>query len=822
MILYLLNHNEKIEASLNTDVYGINLNSKIAEGDDDTGRLSKVWSETLSFQVPSINATAALLETGKKVVAVMEDGQMKMFTIYAKSEETKGNIHLTSIEAFNSAIWELYKTVSREDYEWASPAPHLVFQNIFNNTTWTIQSIDLPYQSYDGSFSISRGSSKQSSIDEALTLFKCEIEAWVEIDPNTNEFLKYVRIVEKLGENKRLRFEYRHNITGLSRHQLDTDFFTRLYVYGGTAEGADEPTTLAPVNNGVEYITDYEANDKWNAGNKVVEGLITNDKITNSTALLAWAQEQMKFYNHPKFQYTVDIALFEEKPNLGDTVVVVDFEMDPVLTVEARVVEVNLGHEESVVLGEFTTVEAKAPDSLAALNAAINEVKNRVDELGNPIIQANNPPQTPQEGDLWLDTSIAPNKIYRWDGAFWVATSEAQEDQIKVQMDEPAEKTDGLLWLVENELLRWDEAVDLWLPVGRSEEEIITAVAQSEQFQNMFSAKADAVELDKYAVAEEINAELAAAEQARIDAQIITDNRIQGAYEDIGSIEAKITALPGEINASFTSNALGVNLIRNSIGFADGYRFSRTEDGTAIKTRMIDFWETQEDLAPLDKWENTSTNRIDGYGSAWTAMDGTQAQILQQVSGLNIGEKYTLSGLFKKTTTTTDHALVRLYRFDSATETYVQFGAAIGIGPNDTQGVQDFRFSKQVFEAPDTSIYIQVDIANAVEQDCEITALMLNTGATEQAWTKHSEEQYSTGIIININGIRVQSGQNYTQMTPNDFSGYVLEGIDERPRRIFSLDGDQTFTANLVAEDSIKMGLIRVSRTSKGWSFKKG
>ena len=434
-------------------------------------------------------------------------------------------------------------------------------------------------------------------------------------------------------------------------------------------------------------------------------------------------------------------------------------------------------------------------------------------------------PQNPRLNQLWLDTSINPNVLNRWDGTYWVSTQYIPENEIKVSDTEPTDKVDGLLWLstTANELLRWDAATSQWLPASGDVNNIVEAVITSQAMQTMFSQKANTEALVLYETKTAVDEKLGEARIERENAEQVINGRIQAAEGDIGAIETKLLALPNEIIAQFSTDAAGINLIKNSIGFANTWKFTEVSSGVFQRERMLDFWQygtttaTGSDLATQAQYNNLDSNESIEYGSVWTAIDGSVlGRAFQQVSGLHIGEKYTISGLFKKDTSSgTARATVKIYRYNVSTSTFTQMGTAIG-ATSSTGG--NFGFASMTFEALDSSVYIQIEVLNPVEQQCEIAQLMLNKGELPYSWTKHSEEVYSTGIHFNLNGIRVQSDQNFTQMTPTDFSGFVMEDGNSA-RRIFTLNGDITEVANLKSEDSIVMGNVRIVQSSTGWSF---
>ncbi|WP_413491325.1 phage tail spike protein [Brochothrix thermosphacta] len=386
---YILNSNEKIAGVLNNDgkscpFYDDHHENSIAESSSrDDGKLAKIWSETLSLSVPYGYDETDLLERGTQILFKDSNDLYKLFTIYEVTDEINGETHRKSIEAFNSCIWKMSHT-QIDSKKWKSANSINIFSYIFERSGWTLDGFNDFFAGAVKSYEVTEGTS-QAALDEALKEFDVEVVAYAVINDG-NIIAKHVQLVERLGEETGERFEYRHNLKGAIRKESETDFYTKLYVKGGNHNNGVQATITAVnkvknkrtgVYEYLPYIVDDVANDEYNTGKDYLEGTIVNSSIANESGLLAWGKEQMKYYNHPKFEYTVDVALLAERPQIGDKIVVVDFEMSPTMTVTARVVSTNysLADEtsDSVVLGEFTTLRVITPSLIWQLQADANQ-----------------------------------------------------------------------------------------------------------------------------------------------------------------------------------------------------------------------------------------------------------------------------------------------------------------------------------------------------------------------------------------------------------------------------------------------------------------
>lgn len=524
------------------------------------------------------------------------------------------------------------------------------------------------------------------------------------------------------------------------------------------------------------------------------------------------------------------------------------------------------------------------------------------------------PPDNPQLNQLWLDTSTEPSSLNYWDGTRWVSTRYNPKGEVTVSGVEPdlVDRYHDMLWLDTsiNILKRWDSITSTWVNSERSIDSIALEVREHQSFANIFSKTAE------------------------------LDSQLAGVLTDVGAITQKVEQIEGETILGYASGIGGINLIRNSIGWANGWhvyddkgpkgvsytgggyawiKFADTATGVGMtdlpdgktyigiaygrddinesedpsvytwttfrstagvwnptnstytwikfadaptipgqapstgisntpegkpffgfasnkttstksnvysnytwydmstievrKKKRIDFWDYYL-TAPMNTYTNKSTydsllsNEVEGYGSAWTANSfGSAAQL---ITGLRTDKEHTLSAAFKIPTAGSGIG-ANIFLFTES--------GVIVAHLSRSEATNGFLTLSTTFTPTEPTLYIVISINSNVPQQCEVTSIMLNEGSTYMGWSKHSEEIYSTNIFFNINGIKVQSGANFTQMTPTDFSGYVLEGANQDPRKVFSLNGDTTQVANLKAEDSIEMGKVRIENNENGWVF---
>lgn len=341
----------------------------------------RVYSETISLKVPSQYPEAELLERGNHLLIEDSKGRYKLFAIEETSESINGNSHLKSVDvAYNAFITDMRNYTYIEEPKTFSPATTTdIIKFICAGAGWNYGELTELYHGSAKTFEVLEGNAL-SSLDSFTTQFGIDIEAYVEV---VNGKIKDKIVKFSMTDPTTVatsRFEYRQDLTDATRKATNTDFATMLYPYTmaddeGKRKSIKEINEVTNPYNGkkekLPYIYDAEANDKYNNGRPYIKLKIQTDTIGTKEATLAWAKEQLNYYNHPKYEYSVGIHLFRQRPALGDYVELVDLEMSPPLSIKARVIaeerDLATGIDDKIVIGEFKEVEIREPDSIKAL-----------------------------------------------------------------------------------------------------------------------------------------------------------------------------------------------------------------------------------------------------------------------------------------------------------------------------------------------------------------------------------------------------------------------------------------------------------------------
>lgn len=206
--------------------------------------------------------------------------------------------------------------------------------------------------------------------------------SWTDIVEDPTQFVSDTDTTKGFSDERNgMTLEYRHGLAGFTRTEDRKQMATAFKVIG--AKGID----VSSVNGKSRYILDSHANNTYNGGSdRYLEGLLKNENISDPSALLKWAQLEMKKYNHPAYTYEITQAYLGEDnlPTRGEWVLISNFDVNPVLSVLAQVVAVDIHNDNptasSAILGEFRTLNPKLPNTISHLGD-YSELHQRIEKL---------------------------------------------------------------------------------------------------------------------------------------------------------------------------------------------------------------------------------------------------------------------------------------------------------------------------------------------------------------------------------------------------------------------------------------------------------
>ncbi|PGT64538.1 peptidase S74, partial [Bacillus cereus] len=281
----------------------------------------------------------------------------------------------------------------------------------------------------------------------------------------------YVDMVKKRGRETGKEVELGKDLIGVTRIEHSRDICTALV---GFVRGEGEKAiTVESINNGLPYITDSDAFQRWNEHGKHKFGFYTpetEDQNMTPGRLMTLMKTELKKRVNTSVSYEVEaqsigrvFGLAHELINEGDTIRIKDTGFTPKLYLEARAIAGDESFtdpaQDKYVFGDYreivdpneeirsiynrilsslgskqemidqldklmkeaneTAIHAKR-DSEAAKTLA-EKVQQNLKNYQTDIIKAKNAPTTGLEANktLWLDTSKTPYLLYLWDGTEW-------------------------------------------------------------------------------------------------------------------------------------------------------------------------------------------------------------------------------------------------------------------------------------------------------------------------------------------------------------------------------------------------------------------
>ncbi|MGK4094456.1 phage tail spike protein [Pediococcus pentosaceus] len=355
---------------------------------------TKTWSHTLDqIVVPAGYQDSELITQGNSIAYQDPSNRrwyvMRLNTIQ-QEHDASGRVLITA-SGTNIAANDLSKKIPAAKSFSRLENSKEVIAALLANTGWSIDDNSEVFTS-DSAFEIDGTSNAQSILQDLCTQYGFEIDAYVLLNDNGQIARKMIEFRKKFGEDEGRTVYYGDNIMDITREVVDTNLFTKLYI-----QDPDGKDTVKSANGGKNYIVDDEANDLYNppidgSERTYFEGMIQSQSIYSAEGLLSWAKTQMKIFNHPRMNYTITISP-DFDADLGDTIRIIDYSMDPKLTVVARVIQKITSFSDpsqcQVVLGEFATVKVIIPGYISTLEDKINsQILKKINELRSGKKQA--------------------------------------------------------------------------------------------------------------------------------------------------------------------------------------------------------------------------------------------------------------------------------------------------------------------------------------------------------------------------------------------------------------------------------------------------
>lgn len=270
--------------------------------------------------------------------------QYKLFTVIEiEQEHSNGEIvttcycECTALELLNNVV-----RTFKGEYNCIS-----FFEHILKDTGWQIGTYSSSLKEKVIGINVDKTTQIWTCIQEHMTKFGYEINTRVKYD-NGHVKAKIIDVFQEgqLGEITCKRFEYGRNVSGITKKKDLYEFCTALVI------DTDEDVTQVEYNkDGYEKEKNSDVllatneNKEYNYGRAYIYGTFKDSDSQSATEVVSKAVEELKRRATPHFDYEVTTAMsFEEYENinLGDTVYVIDHTFNPIVTLEAKIGELEI------------------------------------------------------------------------------------------------------------------------------------------------------------------------------------------------------------------------------------------------------------------------------------------------------------------------------------------------------------------------------------------------------------------------------------------------------------------------------------------------
>ena len=323
-------------------------------------------------------------------------GVWREYIVYEIDVTHDDNGIVTKVYSENS-ISEL-RTDAASDKIWTKATIEAASNELLTHTRWTLGTVDTSSKQISLSFYHKNAMECLSAILEG---FNYELETEIRVSGNVvTDRILHLR--KRIGSYRGRRFEYKYDLSSVSRRVETDDIITRLYPYGkgeemynsdGTPTGGyGRRISISDVNAGLPYITDIPALNAYGRldknGNRIHRtAYITFDDIEDHSVLLDTAKNYLADHNTPKISYEASVDDLKqygfdfEGVGLGDDVVLID---DPLgIEIAGRVLKIVWKNDKtiSLTLGSFRT-------DLSSIGKTLSGVGSKMADLATSLAQS--------------------------------------------------------------------------------------------------------------------------------------------------------------------------------------------------------------------------------------------------------------------------------------------------------------------------------------------------------------------------------------------------------------------------------------------------
>ncbi|MFT9390820.1 hypothetical protein [Leuconostoc pseudomesenteroides] len=323
---------------------------------------TKQWNHTLTLSVEATTLGTSI--TTSDYIMYFDEVAKKYYMMKVIDTATDRNSGFITVDCINTAIYELGKQLVVEEKTFQNAALSQVVESVYKNAPFSVVIQDDLTISID--YTISANTSLQAVVQDLQTKYNVDVDSWITLD-NDGQIGERVLYFGHLGSDngELIRYGGGKGFENINAQELSDIIYTKVYVTGVTSDTDTTKGHIGSVNNGLEYIVDDDANQRMYAVGAsqqqpvYLEGQLTNNILSEPSALLDWGKQQLALFNHPRFNYTVT-PLHDQNVALGDIITVQDFHIKPMILVNSKVIQKTTSfaspETNTFVLGEFSSI----------------------------------------------------------------------------------------------------------------------------------------------------------------------------------------------------------------------------------------------------------------------------------------------------------------------------------------------------------------------------------------------------------------------------------------------------------------------------------
>ena len=298
-------------------------------------------------------------------VMFLYHGKYRLFQIVEiEQEHDEGNV-LTTIYA-ETACLELLNNVVRS---FSGEFNCIAFlEHVLDGTGWVIGTCSSSLADKIVNVKVDRTTQIWSCVQDFMEDFGYEISPYV-IYENGHIKSKIIDVYSEgeLGQKTYKRFEYSHNIDGITKKKDLYEWCTALILVT-----EKDIVNLEYNHNGYikksgsDVILATNENNKYNLGRDYIYGVFEDNDSITPQQVFRKGLDELRRRSIPHFDYECDTILTYkeyEELNIGDTVYVIDHSFNPSITLEARVGQLQISFSDrnkcKCVLTNYKEIKSK-------------------------------------------------------------------------------------------------------------------------------------------------------------------------------------------------------------------------------------------------------------------------------------------------------------------------------------------------------------------------------------------------------------------------------------------------------------------------------